>query len=165
MPALINGALRGAAAGAAGSTALDTVGYLDMVMRARPASSTPEVTVERMADRLGVSVPGTAEQRENRVAGLGPLTGYVAGIGLGALLGLARSAGWRPATLVCGAAATVGALIGTNGPMTVLGVTDPRTWAPQDWVADVVPHLAYAAVTVAMIEGLDRPHHHRCPRS
>jgi hypothetical protein len=26
-------------------------------------------------------------------------------------------------------------------------VTDPRTWAPVDWVSDAIPHLAYGAVT------------------
>ena len=37
--------LRGAAAGAAGTTALNVVTYLDMAVRGRPASSTPERTV------------------------------------------------------------------------------------------------------------------------
>jgi hypothetical protein len=39
--------------------------------------------------------------------------------------------------------------------MTVLGVTDPRTWAAKDWVADVVPHLAYGALTAAVLNDLD----------
>jgi len=37
-------------------------------------------------------------------------------------------------------------LIAANGPMTVLGITDPRTWSTTDWLSDLVPHLAYAAV-------------------
>jgi hypothetical protein len=40
-------------------------------------------------------------------------------------------------------------MAGANGPMTALGVTDPRTWAAADRVADVVPHLAYGLVTAA----------------
>jgi hypothetical protein len=37
--------LRGVAAGAAGTTALNAVTYLDMVLRGRGASSTPEESV------------------------------------------------------------------------------------------------------------------------
>ncbi|MEU3187889.1 hypothetical protein ABZ707_27355 [Streptomyces sp. NPDC006923] len=141
----------------AGTTALDMTSYLDMALRGRPASSTPEVTVERLSEKSGIPVPGSGETRQNRIAGLGPLTGLAAGVTMGALMGLARSAGWRPGFLADGAVATIGALIGTNGPMTVLGVTDPRTWTAKDWVADVVPHLAYAVLTVAVLDGLDRP--------
>lgn len=36
--------------------------------------------------------------------------------------------------------------------MTVLGVTDPRTWRPVDWAADIIPHLAYAVVAAATIK-------------
>jgi len=38
----------------------------------------------------------------------------------------------------------------------VLGVTDPRTWAAPDWVADVVPHVVYGAVTAWVLLGLDQ---------
>jgi hypothetical protein len=41
MRGLLAGMLLGAAAGAAGTTMLNTVTYLDMVARARPASTTP----------------------------------------------------------------------------------------------------------------------------
>jgi hypothetical protein len=40
--------------------------------------------------------------------------------------------------------------------MTVLGVTDPRSWAAEDWVADVIPHLAYGALTAVVLDDLDR---------
>ncbi|MDX3854326.1 hypothetical protein [Streptomyces sp. AK02-01A] len=141
----------------AGTTALDMTSYLDMALRGRPASTTPEVTVERLSEKSRILVPGSGEKRQNRIAGLGPLTGLAAGVTMGALMGVARSAGWRPGFLADGVVATIGALIGTNGPMTVLGVTDPRTWAAKDWVADVVPHLAYAVMTVTVLDGLDRP--------
>ena len=39
----------GTAAGAAGTTALNLVTYLDVAARGRPSSSTPEVTVEKVA--------------------------------------------------------------------------------------------------------------------
>jgi hypothetical protein len=42
-----------------------------------------------------------------------------------------------------------------NGPMTLLGVTDPRTWSTTDWAADVVPHLAYAAAAAATLRSFE----------
>ncbi|MFE3902195.1 hypothetical protein ACFXPY_18165 [Streptomyces sp. NPDC059153] len=151
----LRGLLAGTAAAAAGTTALNTVGYLDMVIRGRGASEAPEVTVERLSAALHVPIAGDGNLRENRVEALGPLTGTAAGVGMGALLGLALSCGWQPSNAVLTATATVGALIGTNGPMTVLGVTDPRTWSRSDWVADIVPHVTYALVTVAVLRGLE----------
>jgi hypothetical protein len=148
-------ALLGAAAGAAGTTALNAVTYVDMALRGRPSSSTPEKTVESLSDKTGIPIPGEGDAEQNRVSGLGPLTGLLAGVGTGALLGLARAAGWRPGLAGSTAAATACALVGTNGPMTVLGVTDPRTWPAKSWVVDIVPHVAYGAVTAAVLERLD----------
>lgn len=147
--------LSGAAAGAAGTTTLNAVTYVDMAVRARPTSSTPEDTVEQLADKADLAIPGSGEDRDNRLAGLGPLSGIVTGVGVGALLGLARGLGWRPSPVVSGVAATVLALIGANGPMTALGITDPRTWNLDAWVSDVVPHVAYGAVTAATLEAMD----------
>jgi hypothetical protein len=75
---LQRGLVIGAAAGAAGTTALNAVTYLDMAVRGRAASRTPENTVNKLASVAHVSIPGDDEARENRVAGLGPLTGLVA---------------------------------------------------------------------------------------
>ena len=152
---LLRGALLGAAAGAAGTTALNATTYVDMALRGRPSSSTPEDTVEKLAEKAHVDVPGEGDTRDNRVAGLGPLTGLLAGVGTGALLGVARAAGWRTGLPGGTVAATLLALVGTNGPMTVLGVTDPRTWPPSSWVADIVPHVVYGGVTAAVLERLD----------
>ena len=145
--------LRGAAAGAAGTTALNVVTYLDMAVRGRPASSTPERTVERLAETAHLSVPGEGATRASRLEGLGALTGLVAGVGVGGLLGLARASGFRAGTLLT----TATVLVSTNGPMTVLRVTDPRTWSVVDWISDLVPHLAYAAVVTATLDALDHP--------
>jgi hypothetical protein len=152
---LLRGLLRGAAAGAAGTTVLNAVTYLDMAVRGRDASSTPQDTVTRLADLAGVGIPGEGAQRDNRVEGLAPLTGILAGVGMGALLGGVRAAGLRRGLLTGTASASLLALVGTNGPMTVLGITDPRTWSRADWVADVVPHVAYGIVTAAVLHGLD----------
>ena len=145
-------ALRGAAAGAAGTTALNVVTYLDMAVRGRPASSTPERTLERMAETAHVSVPGEGSTRANRVAGLGALTGLVSGTGAGGLLGLARATGFRAGVVLT----TMVVLVSTNGPMTVLGVTDPRTWSRTDWISDIVPHLAYGIVVTTTMDAFDR---------
>jgi hypothetical protein len=149
------GAVLGAVAGAAGTTALNAVTYLDMAVRARPASSTPEATVERLEDETGVSVPGDAGARQNRIAGLGPLTGIVAGVATGAVLGAARGLGWRPGLLPTVAVTSAGALVAGNGPMAVLGVSDPRSWSLGSWVTDVVPHLAYGLVAGWTLRRLD----------
>jgi hypothetical protein len=143
--------LRGAAAGAAGTTALNVVTYLDMAVRGRPASSTPERTVEKLAGAARLPVPGRGATRASRLEGLGALTGLVAGVGVGGLLGLARASGFRAGTLLT----TLTVLVSTNGPMTVLGVTDPRTWSAVDWISDLVPHLAYAAVVTTTLDALD----------
>jgi hypothetical protein len=149
--------LRGAAAGAAGTTALDAVTYLDMAVRGRDASSTPEDTVEKLAATAHVPIPGQGETRQNRVQGLGPLMGLVAGIGVGVLGGLARASGHRSTTPVGIALTTLGALVVANGPMTILGITDPRAWSTTDWISDLLPHLAYGAVATTTMDAFDRP--------
>lgn len=63
-------ALLGAAARAAGTTALNAVTYLDMAVRGRPSSSTPEDTVEKLSALVHVGVPGDGDLRQNRVQGL-----------------------------------------------------------------------------------------------
>lgn len=147
--------VQGLVAGAVGTTALNSTTYLDMVLRGRPGSSTPEQTVERGAEVLGVEVPGDEDAREARKAGLGPLLGTSAGLAAGLVLAGLRQAGWPRGRGTSLGAAWVVAMLAGNGPMTVLGVTDPRTWAPEDWVADVVPHLAYALAATATLDAFD----------
>jgi hypothetical protein len=67
--------LRGAAAGAAGTTALNAVTYLDMAWRARPASSTPSDSVDEAVARMPVDAPGQGDDRDNRISAVGELTG------------------------------------------------------------------------------------------
>src|SRR3954451_5644706 len=114
-----------------------------MARRARAGSSNPEGTVEKLVEKARVDIPGDAEHRQHRVQGLGPLTGLVAGVGVGMAAGLLRATGFRPGTPAGIALTTAGVLIATNGPMTALGITDPRSWSGTDWLSDVVPHLAY----------------------
>jgi drug/metabolite transporter (DMT)-like permease len=144
----------GLVAGAAGTTALNAATYLDMAVRRRPASSTPQQTVEKGAGLVGAPLPEDDDQRQALESGLGSLLGILAGLGTGTAIGLARHLGLRrPAPTL---AATFGlVMLAGNGPMTVLGVTDPRSWAAMDWAADVAPHLAYALTASATFAALD----------
>lgn len=146
------GLLAGAAAGAAGTTALNLVTYLDMVMRGRGSSSTPQDTVEQLSERTHVPVPGDDETRDNRLSGLGAVMGIAAGCSVGAVVGVLHATRLLRGSFATTAAAGIGAMVAGNAPMTVLGVTDPRTWSAGDWLSDVVPHIAYAAVTASVLE-------------
>lgn len=149
-------ALRGAAAGAAGTTALNAATYLDMVVRGRGSSTTPEATVEKLARTARVPIPGDEQTRRNRLQGLGPMTGLVTGVGIGVVGGLARASGLLSAKPVGTLLTGLGAMLAANGPMAVLGVTDPRTWSTADWLSDLVPHLAYGLVVKNTIDAFDR---------
>jgi hypothetical protein len=141
------GIRRGALAGAAGTTALNAVTYLDMAWRGRSSSSTPERTVERISEISGRPVPGDERTRGNRLTGLGSLMGMAAGVGIGMAVGALRSAGLRLPDWLEPAAVGVLAMTATDAPMAAAGVTDPREWSGQAWVSDLIPHLAYGVVT------------------
>jgi hypothetical protein len=143
----MNKILRGAAAGAAGTTALNAVTYLDMALRGRPASDTPEQTVARIAEVIHVGIPGEGAKRSNRLSGWGALSGLAAGVAVGMAYGAWHSVVGRPGRVTGPMLATGGALVVGNGPMTALGLTDPRSWSLPDWLSDVVPHVAYGWVT------------------
>ncbi|GAA4066726.1 MULTISPECIES: hypothetical protein [Actinomadura] len=142
--------VKGLIAGAVGTGALNVATYLDMAARARPASSTPEQVVQRLAEAADVGL-GEGEQAENRKAGLGPLLGYATGLGAAVAYGpLARRLPW-PVGVV---ALTALAMAGSNAPMAALGISDPRRWSATDWVSDLVPHLAYGIAAAAAFRRL-----------
>lgn len=150
--------LAGAAAGAAGTTALNVTTYADMTLRGRGGSSAPEDMAERLSDAADVPIPGDGSQpgggaaHDNRASGLGALLGLATGVGVGTLYGAARALPWRPPFPVAALATGLGAMAGSDVPMAALKVSDPRTWQPADWLADLVPHLLYGAVTAATYE-------------
>ncbi|MCP2166486.1 hypothetical protein [Goodfellowiella coeruleoviolacea] len=146
---MLRSLIRGAVAGAAGTTALNAVTYLDMAVRGRPASSSPNTSVERLSERFGIPVPGSGEQRDNRVSGLGALMGLWTGVAVGAAYGAARGLGWHPSVRTAALVTTGVAMAGSAAPMAALGVSDPRSWSVSDWVSDVLPHLAFGLVTAA----------------
>lgn len=146
--------LVGAAAGAAGTTALNATTYLDMALRGRPASSTPEKMVEKLADARGVEIPGEGETRSNRVSALGSLSGLATGVAVGAGYGLVDLLRLRPRGLGGVVLAGGGAMLLANGTMVKYGVTDPTSWTATEWASDVVPHLAYGLVVAATYSAL-----------
>jgi hypothetical protein len=129
------------------------VTYLDMAVRGRPASSTPEDTVDRLAEAAGVDIPGEGQTRQDRLSGLGALTGLLTGVGVGALAGLLTTKLRLPLPVLSVLIGTA-AMAGSNIPMTALRITDPRTWDATSWVSDIIPHLAYGAVTAAVLTAL-----------
>lgn len=145
--------LRGAAAGAAGTTALNMVTFLDMAARGRPASSTPQQTVERVAGRVGLSIPGDGATRSNRLDGLGALGGLLTGVAVGMVYGavddVVDGALARLPVIAGGLLVGTAALVGANGPMAALGISDPRQWTSVDWASDLVPHIAFGVVAAA----------------
>ena len=147
------GILAGAAAGAAGTAALNAATYLDMTVRGRSASDTPERTVDKLA---GSAVPGEGKTRDNRLTGLGSLSGIVTGVGVGTAFGVLRRLGLRPPTLVGGALVGLAAMAATDSSMASMGISDPRTWSAADWLADLLPHLAYGLVTYGTLQALQR---------
>jgi hypothetical protein len=149
---MIRKALTGAVAGAAGTTALNAATYTDMVLTGRGGSSAPKEIVDRLSDRTDVAVPGEGEPRDNRASAMGALLGMATGVGVGALYGLARASGWRPAVPVAGVLAGMTAMAGSDAPMAALRISDPRAWRPSDWLRDLVPHLTYGVVTAAVYE-------------
>jgi hypothetical protein len=149
--------LAGVAAGAAGTTALNAVTYLDMATRARPASTTPDDTVRKAQELAGISLGESAEDADNRRTALGALLGIASGLTVGALYGVLRPRLRAVPLGVLGVGAGLAANVGTTGPMAALGVTDPRSWPADSWVSDLVPHLAYGLATAAAFESFRRP--------
>jgi hypothetical protein len=148
--------LAGVAAGAAGTTALNAVTYLDMAARARPASTTPDDTVRKAQELTGVALGESDEDADNRRSALGALLGIASGLATGAVYGLLRPHLRRVPLGVLGVGAGQAANVGTTGPMAALGVTDPRSWPADSWVSDLIPHLAYGLATAAAFEAFRR---------
>ncbi|WP_428966054.1 hypothetical protein [Micromonospora fluostatini] len=138
-------------AGAAGASALNAVTYLDMAVRARPASSAEEDSAGRLADLAHVG-PGDQQTAETRKSGLGALSGDATSV---ATAGISAAAGGRRLPTGVSAVALAGlAMMASISPMTALKVTDPRSWSAADWITDLVPHLAYGAVTAVALTAL-----------
>lgn len=144
----------GLIAGAAGTLALNAVTYVDMALRGRPASSAPEESVERATRAAGLDL-GDKDKAANRRAGLGPLLGLATGVGTAITYATTPKSQALPVPV--GALLLTGmAMTGSNGPMALLGITDPRTWDREAWLSDLIPHLVYGLVTAKTYAVLSR---------
>ena len=152
---MLREALIGTAAGAVGTVALNGVTYADMAIRGRPASSVPAQVAGELAEKAGIdlSAEGSDEETvQNRQSGLGALSGYVVGLGVGTAYGLTRPLLGDVSKLRAGIVLGLAAMAGSDVPATALGVTDPREWSPDSWASDIVPHLAYGLTTAVAYE-------------
>jgi uncharacterized membrane protein len=148
---------RGVLAGAAGTAMLNAATYVDMVVRGRPASDTPQRSVGASLEWLGIDLPGDDEQRRSRLDALGALGGIASGIAIGVVASGLRAAGFRLPKLLGAVATGAGAMAATNLPMARAGISDPREWTAQDWMSDAIPHLAYGVAAHAVITAQEPP--------
>lgn len=150
--------LMGTAAGAVGTVALDIVTYADMVIRARPSSSTPQEVAGKITEKAGVNLSpeGDEEKAGNRKSGIGSLMGYVTGLGVGTLYGVFRIGVGHVPFPIAGLGLGAAAMAGSDVPIASLGVSDPKTWSQADWLSDAIPHLAYGIVTAIAYDAFTR---------
>ncbi|MFG2052395.1 hypothetical protein ACGFI9_00065 [Micromonospora sp. NPDC048930] len=148
-------AVDGAIAGAVGSAALNIVSYLDVAVRARPVSSTPEQTAGRLADAAHVNL-GPEQQAANRRSGVGAVLGYGIGIAAGAAFGVLAARRRVPLPVAVGLLGG-GVMASSDGSLAVLRISNPRTWRRAEWIADIVPHLAYGMAAAATWRRLRPP--------
>lgn len=167
-----NRIVAGLVAGAAGTVALNVTTHLDMLVRGRPASQLPAQVAGALADEIGLPLDFDLDGAEategsggeaadddrlaNRQAAVGALLGYANGAAIGLAYGVSRLVLPRMPLWLAGSALGSAAMAASDVPATRLGLTDPRTWRPVDWAADVVPHLVYGTVTALTFEALRR---------
>jgi hypothetical protein len=168
-----NRIVAGLVAGAAGTVALNVTTYLDMLVRGRPPSKLPAQVAGALAEEIGLpldfdvsdaddgnddgdSAASDADRLANRREAVGALLGYANGAGIGLAYGVSRFVLPRMPLWLAGVALGSAAMAASDVPATRLGLTDPGTWRPVDWAADVVPHLVYGLVTALSFEALRR---------
>lgn len=158
---MLQGALRGAAAGGVGTMTLNLVTYVDMFLRGRPASEAPAKLAGVLADKADINLEfagASDEQAQHRQQASGALLGYATGLGIGIAYGMLREqldhVSLAGATIVLG----LGAMAASDIPLAVTKVSDPRSWSASSWAADLIPHLAYGLLTAVSYDAL-APNH------
>jgi hypothetical protein len=73
------------------------------------------------------------------------------------MYGLAQPGRRSVPAALAGSVAAIAAMAASDLPATVLSVTDPTTWKPIDWAADLIPHLAYGLAHRARLRRAGRP--------
>ncbi len=157
MSRVLSGLTSGLLAGAAGATALNALTYAQQAVKGTPSSATPDQTAQAVVESVGGSVPGNPDARQNRLEGMGPLAGYGVGLGVGALGGVLRALRVKVPFPVAAAGLGLGAMALSDGVMSAVGITDPRSWTPSSVAQDAVPHLIYGAVTVLALHRMIDP--------
>lgn len=147
---------RGLMAGAAGTTALTAVTYLDMALRGRPPSRIPERAIEAVADAYRVRIAGNRSSRAHRTTGIATLGGIGIGLAVGVTASLCRAVGVRLPPPLDALATGAAAMTAGNAVPVAAGLTDPRTWSQADWASDAVPHLAYGITTSAVLRETEK---------
>jgi hypothetical protein len=84
------------------------------------------------------------------------LIGYVNGLGVAALYGVIRPHLRRVPWPVAGIALGLAAMAASDVPIGASGVSNPSTWAPEDWATDLIPHLIYGLVTAVAYESFSQ---------
>lgn len=158
---MLRDTLIGVVAGAVGTVALDISTYADMAIRGRSSSNAPAKLVSTMADTLGLPLSSQGvkandqnQTAQNRESGIGALMGYVNGLGTGVVYGLIRSQLDEIPLPLAAVGVGLAAMAGSDVPLTVLGVSNPKTWGVSGWLEDLIPHLIYGLVTVGTYEAL-----------
>ncbi len=158
MSRALSGITSGLIAGAAGATALNAWTYAQQAIQGTPSSATPDQAAQAVIESVGATVPGNPDTRQNRLEGLGPLSGYGVGLGVAAVAGLLRALSVKVPFPVAVAGVGFGAMAVSDGVMAATGITDPRTWTSHSVLQDALPHLAYGAVTVLALHRMIDPH-------
>lgn len=156
MSRVFAGLVAGAIAGAAGATALNVVSYADMSVRGRSAGG-PEATGEALASAAGTEVPGDAQEKKDREAGLGNIAGIAVGVGIGAITGVLRIYHVKIPKYLAPFVSGLAAMAVSDSVKAGLKVTDPRPWDVKSVAADALPHLAYGLVQTAALHRLLDP--------
>ena len=155
--------LRGIAAGATGTAALNIATYVDMAARGRASSEVPAKVAGTLSQSVGMPLEAEANGSEHvsqneqakaqhRLSGLGALMGYATGLGIGALYGLARPILVKLPLPLAGLALGAAAMASSDVPATITGATNPKTWGASGWASDIIPHAIYGLVTVLTYE-------------
>ena len=155
--------LRGIAAGATGTAALNIATYVDMAARGRASSEVPAKVAGTLSQSVGMPLEAEANGSEHvsqneqakaqhRLSGLGALMGYATGLGIGALYGLARPVLVKLPLPLAGLALGAAAMASSDVPATITGATNPKSWGASGWASDIIPHAIYGLVTVLTYE-------------
>jgi hypothetical protein len=156
---MTNRVIAGLLAGAAGASALNAVTYADMAVRGRGSSGMPAQLAGTIAEGVGLDL-GEEDTAENRRQGLGGLLGILVGAGVGAAYGAldalvgGETTSSNGEVVASALALAVVAMLASDVPATLAGLTDPRDWPAESWISDAVPHLAYGAVTALTYDRL-----------